>query len=110
MLTREQRAKINKANRAKGYRIERNDVLLHRKNKIFAFRIPTKQQRGDLATWDVVVCKPTGTEVHQCKSDKRLLTQLEKENHIRTVSYYGLIPVLCYNILYKGLRFEVLIP
>ena len=108
VLTKEQRSKIAKQNRSKGYRVERNDVLFHRKNRIFAFRIPTKQQRGDLATWDVIVCKPKGTEIHQCKSRKGLMTKLEKENHIRTVRYYGLIPVHCWNVPYKGLRFEVL--
>ena len=109
MLTKEQRSKINKANRARGYRNERNDVLFHREKRIFAFRIPTKQQRGDLATWDVIVCKPTGTEVHQVKDRKELMTKLEKENHIRTVTYYGLTPVLCYRVPFKGLKFETLV-
>jgi Holliday junction resolvase len=109
VLTKAQRSKIAKQNRAKGYRVERNDVLLHRQKGIFAFRIPTKQQRGDLATWDVIVCLRDGPdEVHQCKSRSGLMLKLERENHIRTVTYYGLIPVHCYNEKYKGLKFEVL--
>lgn len=109
MLSKKERSKIAKQNRAKGYRVERNDVLYHRQRGVFAFRIPTKQQRGDLATWDVIVCFPDqADEVHQCKSRLGLMTKIEKENHIRTVRYYGLIPVHCYNEKYKGLKFEVL--
>lgn len=107
MLTREERSKINKSNRRRGYNVERDDVLFHRKNKIFAFRIQSRQQRGDLATWDVVVCKKEGVEVHQCKYHKKLLKPLERENHIRTVTYYGLIPVLCWRDY--GLKWERMI-
>ena len=106
VLTREQRSKINKANRARGLRDERLDVEYHRKRGIYAFKFPQYNQVGDFATWDVIVCKATGTEIHQVKDRKDLLGELEKGNHIRTVTYWGMIPVLCYRVPYKGLRFE----
>ena len=108
MLTKEQRSKINKRNRAKGYAVEREDFNYWRKRGIFAFRIPSRQQRGELSTFDVIVCKPTGTECHQCKARKDLLKQIENDNHVRICNYYKMIPVLCYKIPYKGLRWEVM--
>jgi Holliday junction resolvase len=108
LLTKEERSKINKANRARGYRVERNDVIYHKERGIFAFRFPQKHQRKDFSTWDIIVCKSTGTEIHQCKDRKDLMGKLEKENHIRTVTYWGMIPVLCYRVPFRGLFWEVL--
>ena len=107
-LTKAERSKINKANRARGYRVERLDVLYHKKLGMFAFRFPQKHQRNDFATWDVIVVKKTGTEIHQVKDRKDLMGKLEKENHVRTVTFWGMKPVLCYRVPYKGLKFEEL--
>ena len=108
VLSKAERSKINKANRARGYRVERLDVLYHKERGIFAFRFPQKHQRKDFATWDIIVCKATGTEIHQVKDRKDLMGKLEKENHIRTVTFWGMIPVLCWRVPFKGLRFEIL--
>jgi hypothetical protein len=106
ILSHEERSRIAKQNRDKGYRVEYDDYRKWRDQNIFALKIPHRLQKGDWSTFDVVVCKPTGTEMHQCKYRYDLLSKLERENHIRMCAVFGLIPVLCWRD--RGLKYEIL--
>ena len=90
--------------RAKGYRVERDDVLLHRNKFIFAFRIPSKQQVGELRCLDVVVCT-SPVQFHQCKYQKKYFHREEKERSKELANKYNAVPVLCHRD--RGLKFEL---
>ena len=103
VLTKKQRSKIAKQNRAKGYRVEYDNVWYHRNQNIFAFRIPSRQQKGELSTLDVVVCT-NPVQFHQCKYRHDLMKKEEVERHKSLCKKYDVLPILCWRD--RGLKFE----
>ena len=53
VLSRKERSKINKANRAKGYRVEYDSVIyLREKLRCWARRLPSRAQKGEMSCID----------------------------------------------------------
>ena len=93
--------------RAKGYRVERDCVLTFRNNFVFAFRLPSRQQVGELRCLDVIVCT-NPVQFIQCKYQKKYFHAEERERLKELAAKYNVVPVLCYRDFGKGLKFEAI--
>jgi len=110
VLSRKERAKINKANRAKGYRVERESVLKLREKGCWVKRLWQKEQRGEMSPVDYIYWDPIRKVFGfgQAKYTKNLLTQLEIELLRFLSQKYGL--EIMFSWRDYGIKFEVLIP
>ena len=91
--------------RAKGYRVEYDDVWFHRNQGIFAFRLPSRQQVGELRPLDVIVCT-NPVQFHQCKYQKKYFHAEERERLKALCKKYNAVPILCHRD--NGLKFEAI--
>ena len=80
-LSKKERSKINKSNRAKGYRVEYDSIVALRKRGYWVRRMPSKQQRNEMSPVDYFYWDPN-TQIFgfgQAKYHKKLLTQVERD-------------------------------
>jgi hypothetical protein len=93
----------SKSARRVGYNLEYDCVQYFKKKRIFAFRVPTKMQVGELRSIDVIVV--CAGAVQQCKRRKKYLHKPEKERiKVMISNYDNMKAFLCYRD--KGLKFE----
>ena len=82
VLSRKERSKINKANRAKGYRVEYDTVQLFKSLGWWAKRLPSREQKGKWSPVDGFFWNPDKRMFgyFQSKVRKALLTTSEIQN------------------------------
>jgi len=99
------RSKRGKSARRVGYSLERDCVNFLRDKGIFAIRIASRAQTGNLRPIDVVACpRDSKPEFIQCKRRKKYLGAEEIQRLKLVCTQFGAIPILCYRE--KGLVFE----
>jgi len=101
------RSKRGKSARRVGYSLERGCVNYLRDKGIFAIRLNSMAQKGNLRPIDVVACpRDSRPEFIQAK---RRLKYLKKEEILRlkmVCTQFGAVPVVCWRD--NGLHFKVL--
>ena len=92
----------------KGYDLERACVWLFKNQLIFAIRLHTRQQVGELAKIDVIVFHPKeGLVFIQCKAGKRhWMSQDDKIKLLQVAEKYGAKAWFCFRE--KGMQFQYL--